>query len=138
MHRVSRRRLVQTVVALIKQRPQDQRKILQMLAAYMIVHKQQKQVDLVILELAQELQMSFNHLHAEVTSAFPLETVGRAELEKYLRDATGAKSVELDERVDADLLAGMVVRTAELELDTSARTKLKRLSSLNVNTPREA
>ena len=70
-----------------------------------------------------------------------LQTLGasaRADIEKYLRAATGASEVELQEHADESLLAGMIVRTADQELDTSARSKLGRLSSLNVNTPEKA
>ncbi|HKX24410.1 MAG TPA: F0F1 ATP synthase subunit delta [Candidatus Saccharimonadales bacterium] len=134
MHKVSRRRLASTVAQLLRERPQDRSHTLQMLAAYLVEHNQQKRVDLLLLDIAHELAVTEGHLYAEVSSAHPLDDAARAELKKYLVSATGAKAIELNEQVDADLLAGLVVRTADQELDTSARTKLDKLKSLNVNT----
>lgn len=138
MAKLSRRRLARTVVGLLRERPGERRQIMQMLAAYLVVHKQHKQWDLMLLDIAHELGESEGHIYAEVSSAFPLDAAARKELETYLRQATGATAVELDERVDESLLAGIVVRTADQELDTSARAKLSQLSSLHVNTPKQA
>lgn len=137
MHKVSRRRLASTVAQLLRDRPHDRSHTLQMVAAYLIEHNQQKQLDLLLLEIAHELAVSDGHLYAEVSSAHPLDAAARAELQQYLTSMTGARVVELNEQVDAELLAGLVVRTADQELDTSARTKLDKLKSLNVTT-REA
>lgn len=137
MHKVSRRRLASTVVALLRQDPKNQQHVMQTLAAYLLIHKQQKHLDLLLLDIASELKEVDAHLYANVTSAFPLEAGARGELIAYLQEAAGVKSVELNEQVDADLLAGAIVRTSDHELDTSARTTLNKLASLNVNT-REA
>lgn len=137
MHKVSRRRLASTVVDLLRARPKDRQHIMQTVAAYLIAHKQQKHVDLLLLDIASELQRVDAHLYAEVTSAFPLDDTARRELSAYLCSTTGAQTIEFDEQVDADLVAGTVVRTPDQELDTSARTKLNRLKSLNLNAVEE-
>lgn len=134
MHKVSRRRLASTVAQLLRERPQDRSHTLQMLAAYLVEHKQEKRVDLLLLDIAHELAATEGHLYAEVSTVHPLNDTARAELKKYLSDMTGAKTTELNEQIDASLLAGMIVRTADQELDTSARTKLDKLKGLNVNT----
>lgn len=138
MHKVSRRRLASTVAQLLREQPKNRSHTLQMLAAYLIEHKQQKQLDLLLLDIAHELAVSDGHLYAEVSSAHPLDAAARAELQQYLTNMTGARVVELNEQVDAELLAGLVVRIADQELDTSARTKLDKLKSLNVNTTSRA
>jgi ATP synthase F1 delta subunit len=138
MRKTSRHRLAQTVVSMLNARPQDKKHILKALAAYLIVHKQDKQLDLVLLDIAHEFEVSVGHLYAEVTSAQPLDASARAELGAYLKVAAGASRVELSEQLDSSLLAGVIVRTADQEFDTSARTKLTRLTSLNVNTPEKA
>ncbi len=61
---------------------------------------------------------------------FPLEDSARSELTRYLQYATGAKTVELNEQVEEELLAGTIVRTATEELDTSARSRLNQLRGL--------
>jgi len=131
--KVSRRRLAETTARLLREQPQKQSHILRMLAAYLVEHKQQKQVDLLVLDIAQELARVDGHLYAELSTAYPLSDAARKELTQYLSAATDAKTVELSESVDSELLAGVIVRTADLELDTSARSKLRRFRSLNVN-----
>lgn len=138
MRKTSRRRIAQTVVRLLRDRPQDRTRILRELAAYLIVHKQENRLDLLLLDIAHELEINAGHLYAEVTSAYALDASARTELEAYLKKATGAKQVELDETVDGSLLAGAIVRTADRELDTSARSKLTKLASLHLNTPEKA
>jgi F-type H+-transporting ATPase subunit delta len=133
MHKISRRRLASTVVSLLRERPQDHQHIMQVLAAYLIEHRQQKQADLLLLDIAHELEQADAHLYAEVASAFPLDAAARAELTRYLVATTNAKTVELNEQVDSTLLAGAIVRTADQQLDTSAATKLNRLRSLNMS-----
>lgn len=137
MRKVSRRRLATTTANLLRDRPNDRSYILKMLAAYLVDHNQQKQVDLLLLDIAHELAVRDGHLYADVSSAYPLDDAARAELQHYLRSATGAQTVELNEQTDPELLAGAIIRTADQELDTSARTKLTRLRSLNVNSSRE-
>lgn len=138
MAKVSRRRLASAVVGLLRDKPNERQQIMQALAAYLVVTKQHKQWDLVLLDIARELAASDGHIYAEVSSAFPLDADARKQLQTYLQRATKAATVELNEQVDASLLAGMIVRTADYECDTSARTKLNRLSSLRINTPNEA
>lgn len=131
MPKISRRRLAETIVRLLREQPKRQRDILRGVAAYLIVHKQANQLDLLVKDIARELQQSEGSLLAEVYSAFPLGNDSRNELKAYLQKATGAKTVELDESVDRSLLSGVIVRTADQELDTTARTKLQQLASLN-------
>ncbi len=138
MPKVSRRRLASTVVAQLRKDPKNQRHIMLTLAAYLIAHKQQKHIDLLLLDIASELKQTDAHLYADVTSAFPLDASARAELTAYLQQATRAQTVELNEQTDPELLSGLVVKTAEQELDTTARTKLTKFRSLNVNMSREA
>ena len=138
MRKVSRRRLAITIVELLRRQPKDQERIVRMLAAYVVTHKLQKYVDALLLDIASELKRVDAHLYAEVVSAFPLDATARDELARYLRQATSAKTVELDASVDPELLSGIMVRTAEQEMDTSARRKLIRLKSLNVTMTREA
>ena len=63
---------------------------------------------------------------AEVTTARPLTDAQREALERQLRGITGTR-VAFDERVDASLLGGMVVKIGSRMVDSSLRTKLQRL-----------
>jgi F-type H+-transporting ATPase subunit delta len=63
---------------------------------------------------------------AHVASAHPLNDVQRNALRARLIEA-GYGSVNIDERVDADLLGGLVVRIGARLYDTSLKSRLQRL-----------
>ena len=130
MAHISRRRLAQTIVRLLHEQSSQQARILRSVAAYLIESKQTKQLELLVQDIARELENE-GQLLAEVRSAFGLDAASRNVLVQYLKQATSAKTVTLDESVDPQLLSGMVVRTADKELDTSARRQLQRLANLN-------
>jgi ATP synthase F1 delta subunit len=129
MAQISRRRLAQTIVRLLHKQPTWQTQILRSVAAYLIESKQTKQLDLLVQDIARELENE-GQLFAEVHSAFSLDATSRSTLVQYLKQATSSKTVTLDESVDPQLLSGMVVRTADKELDTTARRQLRRLANL--------
>ena len=61
---------------------------------------------------------------AEVTVASPLRDDDRAALEQALKEATGGKSVEIDMKVDPEIIGGIVVRLGSRMVDASIKTKL--------------
>jgi F-type H+-transporting ATPase subunit delta len=63
---------------------------------------------------------------AHVVSAHPLNDVQRQQLRARLIEA-GYGNVNIDERVDADLLGGLVVRIGARLYDTSLKSRLQRL-----------
>lgn len=131
MVRVSRRRLSQTVVRLLREHPERRTQIVRSLAAYLIVTRRSRERHLVLADIARELFTREHHLYAEVRSAFALDANTRVELETFLRHLTSADSVELTEQTDPSLLTGLIVRTASGdEWDTSAARKLRSLTSL--------
>lgn len=62
---------------------------------------------------------------AEVVSAVPLTGAQRGRLRANLRDLTGLRHIELAERVDAEVLGGIVARVGDRLIDGSARTRLR-------------
>lgn len=136
MSRVSRARLAKVTVRLLREQPARQREILRKVAAYMLAahmaeNGRVKGLDLLMKDFARELQAQEGRLYAEVRSAFEMSDALRNELVSYLQDKTGAKSVELSETVDPSLISGLIITTADYEIDLSARRKLKQLASLN-------
>jgi F0F1-type ATP synthase delta subunit len=129
MAKLSRRLLAKTAVRLLREQPANQAKIAQALAAYLVMHKQASQLAALMRDIHRELLATEQSLYAEVVSAFPLEAATRVEIEKYLQSATGARAVQLSESIQPDLLSGIILRTADYELDTSAQYKLKQLVS---------
>lgn len=63
---------------------------------------------------------------AEVTSALPLNDAQQAELKKTLKASVG-KDVQLESRVDASLIGGLIVKIGSRMIDSSLKTKLARL-----------
>lgn len=131
MSKISRRSLAQTTVRLLREQPARRAEILRSVAAYLIVHKQTAQAHLLVSDIARELTQSEGHLFAEVRSALALASTTRARLDAYLRQQTGATTIELAEAVEPALLSGVIIRTADEELDTTAQRKLKQLASLH-------
>ena len=61
---------------------------------------------------------------AQVTVAEPLSDDGLAALKSSLIEATGGKSVEVDVKVDPEIIGGIVVRLGSRMVDASIKTKL--------------
>ena len=128
--KASRRVLARTMATKLLVEPDRRSHWVKVLAAYLMEHGMDEDADLIVNDIAHELYAQSGHLIVEVKSARQLSTVMRDELTKALRTATGAKHVELSERIDSDLLGGLVARTPDAILDASVRTKLKQLASL--------
>ena len=65
---------------------------------------------------------------AEVMTARPLNDDQLAALKQQLRTRAG-RDVNIDARVDPDILGGIVVKLGSQQIDASIRTKLNRLAS---------
>ena len=128
--KVSRRVLARTVAAKLLKEPSKQSHWIRVTAAYMVEHNMADDLDLVVNDIAIELYEQSGHLLVDVTSARKLTDVVREDLKRTLKDATGAKRVELAEHIDPELIGGLVARTPSQQLDASVRTKLKQLASL--------
>ncbi|ERN41828.1 ATP synthase, F1 delta subunit [Rubidibacter lacunae KORDI 51-2] len=65
---------------------------------------------------------------AEVTAAIELAGSQRDTIRDRVKNITGARDVELEVKVDPDLLGGAIVRVGSQVLDASLRGQLRRLS----------
>ncbi|WP_375416250.1 ATP synthase F1 subunit delta [uncultured Hymenobacter sp.] len=88
--------------------------------------------------VASEFHTQYNTMRgmqaATVTSAAPLTSASREEINQLVRQQTGLKDVELTEKVDADLIGGFVLRVGDRQIDDSVRTNLRKLrTSLTEN-----
>ena len=72
------------------------------------------------------LEKQRNEVEITVTTAAPLDKGSRRSLIEALRRHTGSEPV-LTERVDEDLLGGMIVRVGDEKIDFSLATKLRGL-----------
>jgi F-type H+-transporting ATPase subunit delta len=66
-------------------------------------------------------------ISAEVISAHPLNDNQLQTLKDALRGSVSGKDVQLDAKVDANLLGGLIVKMGSRMIDSSLRTKLNNL-----------
>jgi F-type H+-transporting ATPase subunit delta len=64
---------------------------------------------------------------ADVTSAHPLGDAQLQALKDALRTSAGGKEVQINTRVDANLLGGLIVKMGSRMIDSSLRTRLNNL-----------
>lgn len=128
--KLSRRDIVRGVTRHLIDEPADRQVWVRRLAAYLTQQRMTNQADLIINDIAHELEVQAGLLTVEVVSARQLADDVRQSLKAMLADESGAKDVVLYETTDSDLLGGFVARTADAEIDASVQTKLKRLASL--------
>ncbi len=128
MIKLSRRRLVQGLVAELRKHPAHAKQLIRQTAAYLIATRRTKELDLLLRDVAVEIAHVDGHLSADVQSAVKLDANARRAIEHLLQTATGAKTVDLHEAINPELIGGVVVRTPRHELDASIATKLSRLN----------
>ncbi|MCR9254504.1 MAG: F0F1 ATP synthase subunit delta [Alphaproteobacteria bacterium] len=83
-------------------------------------------LDAMIKAFLAELAKRRGEVTAEVTSAVPLSDAQVAAVTDALKGALGAK-IAVEQKTDAALIGGMVVRVGSRLIDFSIRTKLQRL-----------
>jgi F-type H+-transporting ATPase subunit delta len=128
----SRRRLAKEVVKAIIANPERKADLLKQLAAFLIVNKKANQADLLMLDIANELDQSQGLVVAEVSSARPLSVASKNAIKSRLKAQTGAKNVELNEQIKPELIGGIVVRTPKFELDASVKRQLTQIAAKGV------
>jgi len=126
---VSRRRVVEALSQMIEDGA-SMSKIAQTLAAYLVENKQTRLVELYIRDLRAQLERRFGLASAEVQSVEKLSTSTVEDVEKYLKQQTGAREVEVINTINPDLVAGVVISTTDAEVDMSLRNKIKKLRSV--------
>lgn len=95
------------------------------------------------IELTGEIADSFQRLadehlsigRAEVVTAVPLDDSQRDGLRERLADITGLRHIELTERIDAEVMGGIVARVGDRLIDGSARTRLRSMRNALAQRP---
>lgn len=123
---ISRRRLATVVVDRLASLPRQQ--VLAELAAYLVEEGESRQIDLVMSEIEAEYA-SRGHVVAEVTSARALDDTSRSELIAYVAHIEGTEAVELRERVDSELIGGVIIQTPGKYFDSSIKHQLNQLKT---------
>lgn len=66
---------------------------------------------------------------ASVISTVPVDDKLRAELESIVKKLSNMKQVELEEKVDKDLIGGFILNVGDRQIDASIKNKLKNLKN---------
>lgn len=64
---------------------------------------------------------------AEVTSAVPLSDAQQQTVREKVQGMTSARQVEIETKIDADLIGGVVIKVGSQVIDASLRGQLRRL-----------
>lgn len=84
-----------------------------------------------IREISQDFQrladVKAGRVRASVTSAKPLGMMQQAQLREQLMKLTGAKSIEIETKVDESLIGGVVTRVGGVVLDGSVKHQLEEM-----------
>jgi F0F1-type ATP synthase delta subunit len=102
--------------------PLDQ--VAKQLAAALLQSKRDKQVDLLISDIAGELEDRGKLASATVTSATPLTDHLKTELIKFIKSSTQVEHTALNEKVDKSVLGGVQIETARHSWDKTAKRAL--------------
>ena len=101
----------------------------ELLARFLDVLAEKERLDHLSLIARVYAELVDDHLgiiNAEVTTPVPLNPEQEAELEKSLREATGAE-VRISKKTDPELLGGVVTRIGDVVYDGSLRGHLARI-----------
>ena len=104
----------------------DRNVVLKQLAAYLIVHKQLGQLELVIADIVRAIA-ELGTVKATVTVAHPLTAELRTAVERFVTQLEHASTVQLEERIDPHLLGGIVIETPHKRYDAAVAAQLTRL-----------
>lgn len=103
---------------------QDRQATVQRAAAWLVTQNRGRQASYLARDAAAALAGQHAYLYARVTTARPLSDTSRQQIETYLREQTGARELELDERVDPQLIGGVQLDLPDTRLDASVRRQL--------------
>lgn len=94
------------------------------LAAALIVSKRQKDAELLLGDIAEQLETRGLLTEAAVTSAKALSSSLLAQLAKQIKQATGTAEVTLKEQIDPTVIGGFRVETANRTWDKTLSRQL--------------
>ena len=105
--------------------------VIEQLAAYLIEIRRTKEVDLYVRDIEYAL-IDRGVVVADVTSAHHLAAETQEAVTRFLGTAYAAKTVELRQSLDASLIGGINIQTADAEYDTTVKRKITNLQKMKV------
>ena len=94
------------------------------LAAALAASGRQKEIELLLADIDQELEQRGLLARAQLTSAYPLSSKLKQEIQVRLKKVTGVKEVVLQEQIDKSTIGGFKVETASRSWDKTVRRTL--------------
>jgi F0F1-type ATP synthase delta subunit len=82
------------------------------LGSVLIASRRQKEADLLVSDIAWELERRGQAANTKLTSAFPLTQSLKQEIQSFVKKAAKVDSVILDEQIDKKVLGGVRIETA--------------------------
>ena len=101
------------------------------LAAYLIETKRLREAELIVRDVEAALARK-GVVIADIASAHTLSDTTKKAITSFLKDATKAKSVQLKQSVEPDLLGGVHIRVPGAEMDTTLKRKIMKLRAAKV------
>lgn len=89
-------------------------------------------------QIASEFHNAYNEYKgvgkASITTAVPVDAAQRKEFEKIIKKLIDKKDIELEEKVDKEMIGGFILKAGDKQIDASIKNKLKALrTKLNEN-----
>jgi F0F1-type ATP synthase delta subunit len=124
----TKRTEVAAVIANLMAQDQPEAKLSQQVAAYLVDAHQTKDLDAILRDVLTARAKS-GVVEADITTAFPLSSEVRAQVQKLLRqEYPDAQQFVLQESVEPEVLSGIRIQTPDRQLDETARGKLDQLT----------
>jgi F-type H+-transporting ATPase subunit delta len=80
-------------------------------------------------DIAKEFHAAYNEFKgiskASVTTTIPVDNQLRTELEKIVKKLSGKQKIELEEKIDPELIGGFVLNVGDRQIDASIKSKVK-------------
>ena len=125
----SRRQVTRAVVRMIEAGVPTKR-VAQILATYLIRSKQTRNVELYLRDIELAVSEHFGITTVHVASVRKLNQATHKRIKQLVLSSSDAKRIEMIETIDPELIGGVVVSTADSEMDGSVRAKIRNLRSV--------
>jgi len=90
-----------------------------------------KNREAILYAIAKEFHNQYNQYKqiqpAQVITTFPLDEPMRIRFKQLVADSTGGKQVELQEKIDSQLMGGFILKVGDRQIDESLRSRLQSL-----------
>lgn len=94
------------------------------LGSVLVATKRPNQAMQLIDDINYELEVRGIWAQATVTTAFPLSDELKAELQKFIKNSSSVKSVDLHQRIDQTIIGGIRLDTATKNWDQTIKKRL--------------